>query len=69
MLRGLDFIVLCERYPPFLRENAPKWEKSAHKTTPTSLLYQGILAALGGAMGILSGGRTLVYAMLEVLSK
>jgi hypothetical protein len=49
LLRGLDFIVLCKRYPPFLREKAPKWAYHAHKVSPAALLYMGIWFTLGGA--------------------
>lgn len=69
LLRGLDFIVLCKIYPPFLRENAPKWDSHAHRVTPAILLYQGVVATLGGAAMAYFGGRDLIFAVLEVFSK
>lgn len=65
LLRGLDFIVLCRKYPPFLKENAPKWESHAHRVTPAILLYGGIVATLGGAIMVYVGGRNLIFAVLE----
>jgi hypothetical protein len=67
LLRGLDFIVLCRRYPPFLRENAPQWESYAHRVSPGALLYMGVVFTLGGAMQIYVGGRNLVFVGLEGL--
>lgn len=67
LLRGLDFIVLCKRYPPFLKENAPKWESQAHRVTPAILLYMGVVATLGGAAMVYFGGRNLIFAVLEGL--
>lgn len=67
LLRGLDFLVLCKRYPPFLRENAPKWETHARRITPAVLVYQGIVAVLGGIVMVYFGGRNLILAALEGL--
>jgi hypothetical protein len=65
LLRGLDFIALCRKYPPFLRENAPAWDTQARKASLAKLLYIGIWFTLGGAMIVYAGGRNLVLAVLS----
>lgn len=64
LLRGVDFLVLCKRYPPFLRENAPKWDSHAHSMSPAVLLYGGTVYALGGAVMMYFGVRGLILAVL-----
>lgn len=65
LLQGLDFIVLCRRYPPFLRENAPAWDTRARRVSPVTLFFIGIWFTLGGAMIVYAGGRNLVLAVLS----
>jgi hypothetical protein len=66
VIRGLDFIVLYRRYPPFLKKSAPKWETYAHRVTPAALLYQGVWATFGGLILVLGGARNLIHAVLRV---
>ncbi len=67
LLRGIDFLVLCKRYPPFLRESAPKWETHARRITPAVLVFQGVMAVLGGIVMMYFGGRGLILALLDGL--
>ena len=59
-MRGLDFIVLCKKYPPFLAKNAPKWDTQADRVTTGFLLYAGAVLTLGGALMTYFGVRNLV---------
>jgi hypothetical protein len=65
LVRGLDFIVLCKRYPLFLKENALAWDTRARKASPAALLCIGIWFTLGGAAMAYFGGRNLVLAVLS----
>jgi len=63
LIRGLDFLLLFRRYPPFLKENAPQWDTTAHRSSPAKLLYTGAVATLGGLLGVSTGVWNLLDAM------
>ncbi len=65
LIRGLDLVALCKRYPPFLRENAPKWDIRTRRVSPAVLLVVGIWFTLGGGAMAYLGGRNLLFAALE----
>ncbi len=69
LLRGLDLIVFCRRYPPFLRENAPKWDSRSRRASPATLLFVGAWFTLVGLLLTYSGGWYLVSAVLDMLQK
>lgn len=71
LVRGLDFMLLHKRYPPFIGENAPKWDSRSRSrwVSPASLLFVGAWLTLGGIMLSYIGGRNLIDAVLEVLTK
>jgi hypothetical protein len=69
LLRGLDFIVLHRRYPPFLEENAPTWDARARWASPMLLLCVGVVTTLVGAGMAATGGWHLIQAMLEAFQR
>ena len=69
LLRGLDLVVFCRKYPPLLRENALKWDSRSRRTSPATLLFIGVWFTLGGSLMVYTGGWHLVNAVLELFSK
>ena len=69
LLQGLDFVVLCKRYPPFLRENAPRWDTRSRNWSPALLFFIGVWLIFGGIVLTYTGGWYTVDAVLEVFPK
>lgn len=69
LVRGLDLVVLCKRYPPLLREKAPKWDIRTRKASPAVLLIVGIWFTLGGAAMTYFGAHNVLLAVLDGLPR
>lgn len=63
LIRGLDFLLLCRRYPSFLENNAPQWDAVAHSMCTARLLLTGTAFALGGMLFAWIGSRNLLDAI------
>ena len=50
VIRGLDFIVHANHYPPFFREHMPAWDRAAHKATPITMRLWGIVLVVFGTV-------------------
>jgi hypothetical protein len=62
LLRGLDYLVLCAKYPPYLGQNAPKWDFSSRRWSPVLLAIVGGWFTLVGIALAYIGGRYLCYS-------
>ena len=63
LIRGLDFLILCDKYPPYLREKAKWWDAKSKKFSPVMLVFLGIWFAFIGGLLTYTGVKNLVDAI------
>jgi len=63
LIEGLDFVLLCGRYPSFLRENAPEWDTRSRKWSSVTMFLMGIWLIVGGSLLVYAGGWYLLDAI------
>lgn len=63
--RGLDLIILWNKYPSFLRKKAPKWDIRSRRTPAWVFLIVGIWFSLTGAIMTYIGARNTLSIVLD----
>jgi len=63
--RGLDLVILWNKYPPYLREKAPKWDIRSQRTPAGVFLIVGIWFTLGGITMTYFGARNVLLTVLD----